>query len=83
MVIRHNHLQNIFTEFFCRATSSPFGSQQQPCPADVLVDGWERAKPVAFDLTVTSPLTPATLGDAFKSADQLLFIIHRIMTYKK
>ncbi|KAL5463726.1 hypothetical protein EMCRGX_G032652 [Ephydatia muelleri] len=37
-------------------------------PADVLVDGWERAKPAAFDLTVTSPLTPATLGDACKSA---------------
>ena len=25
-------------------------------PADVFVDGWERAKPVAFDSTVTSPL---------------------------
>eukprot|EP00731_Ephydatia_muelleri_P017791 Em0010g889a len=38
-------------------------------PADVLVDGWERAQPVAFDLTVTSPLTPATLGDACKSTE--------------
>ena len=76
MVIRHNHLQNIFTKFCCHATARPFGSQQQPpCPADVLVDGWERAKPVAFDLTVTSPLTPATLGDAFKSADQLLSLL--------
>ena len=37
-------------------------------PADVLVDGWERAKPAAFDVTVTSPLTPATLSDVWRSA---------------
>ena len=37
-------------------------------PADVLVYGWERANPAAFDLTVTSSLTPATLSDACKSA---------------
>ena len=34
----------------------------------MLVDGGERAKPAAFNLTVTSPLTPASLGDACKSA---------------
>ena len=33
-------------------------------PADVLVQGWDRGKPAAFDITVTSPLTPATLRDA-------------------
>ena len=33
-------------------------------PADVLVQGWDRDKPAAFDITVTSPLTPATLRDA-------------------
>ncbi|KAL5475986.1 hypothetical protein EMCRGX_G025878 [Ephydatia muelleri] len=33
-------------------------------PADVLVDGWDRAKPAAFDVTVTSPLTPVTLNEA-------------------
>ena len=30
---------------------------------DVLVDAWERTKPQAFDVTVTSQLTPATLHD--------------------
>ena len=33
-------------------------------PAYVLVQGWDRGKPAAFDITVTSPLTPATLRDA-------------------
>ena len=32
----------------------------------MLVDGWDRAKPAAFDVTVacTSPLTPVTLNEA-------------------
>ena len=34
----------------------------------MLVDWWERAKPVAYNLKVISPLTPATLGDTRKSA---------------
>ena len=42
--------------------------QSNSCPADVLVDAWDRAKPAAFDVTVTSPLTPATLHDACNSA---------------
>ena len=42
--------------------------QSNSRPADVLVDAWERAKPAAFDVTVTSPLTPATLHDACNSA---------------
>ena len=33
-------------------------------PADVLVQGWDRGKPAAFEITVTSPLTPTTLRDA-------------------
>ena len=35
------------------------------CPADVLVEGWERGKPVVFDITVTSP---AFLGEASQVA---------------
>ena len=31
------------------------------------VEGWEKAKTAAFDLTVTYHLTPVTLGDACKS----------------
>ena len=76
MVIRHNHLQNIFMEF-CRhahlsvrveAGRGLLGVNSNSRPADVLVDVWERAKPVAFDLTVTSH-TPATLGDCKNQQD--------------
>ena len=75
-VSRHKHLRNIFTEFCCRAPLSVcvevarglLGLNSNSRPADVLVDGWEWAKPVAFDVTVTSPLISATSGDACKSA---------------
>ena len=33
-------------------------------PADVLVPNWVLGKPAAFDITVTSPLTPITLHEA-------------------
>ena len=33
-------------------------------PADVLVRDWAQGKPAAFDITVTSPLTPAILAEA-------------------
>ena len=33
-------------------------------PVDVLVEGWERGKPAALDITVTSPHCPAFLGEA-------------------
>ncbi|KAL5486899.1 hypothetical protein EMCRGX_G019438 [Ephydatia muelleri] len=42
--------------------------QSNSRPADVLVDACERAKPATFDVTVTSPLTLATLHDACNSA---------------
>ena len=69
VVIRHNHLRNISTEF-CHCTHLSvhveagrglLGVNSNSRPADVLVDGWERAKSATFDLTVTSPLTPAML----------------------
>ncbi|KAL5491184.1 hypothetical protein EMCRGX_G016427 [Ephydatia muelleri] len=31
-------------------------------PADILIQGWDRGHPAAFGVTVTSPLTPATLN---------------------
>ena len=40
------------------------GSHNYSWPADVLVDGWDRAKPAACDVTITSTLTPATLNEA-------------------
>ena len=33
-------------------------------PADVLVPNWVLGKPAAFDITVTSPITPITLHEA-------------------
>ena len=33
-------------------------------PADVLIAGWDRGKPAAFDVTVASPLCPAILMDS-------------------
>ena len=36
-------------------------------PADILVQGWDRGKPAAFDVTVTSPLTPVSLNNASAS----------------
>ena len=75
VVIRHNRLRNIFAEF-CRcahlSVRMEVGQglsrvQNLSRPADVLVDVW-RAKPAAFYVTVTSPLTPATLHDPCNSA---------------
>ena len=38
------------------------GNTQLTCL--LLVDGWDKAKPAAFVITVTSPLTPVTLNEA-------------------
>ena len=40
------------------------GSHNYARPANVHVDGWDRAKPAAFDVTVISPLTPFTPNEA-------------------
>ena len=37
-------------------------------PADILIAGWERGKPVALDITITSPLCPAILGESCHQA---------------
>ena len=72
VVIRHNHLRNIIADLCRRAHLSVrievgrglLGSHNYSRPADILVDGWDRAKPAACDVTVTSPLTPVTLKEA-------------------
>ena len=33
-------------------------------PADLFVTGWDRGRPAAMDITVTSPLTPVILGES-------------------
>ena len=72
VVIRHSRLRNIIADLCHRAHLSVrvevgrglLGSHDYTRPADVLVDGWDRAKRDAFDVTVTSPLTPVTLNEA-------------------
>ncbi|KAL5506519.1 hypothetical protein EMCRGX_G008177 [Ephydatia muelleri] len=41
---------------------------RQSRPADLLVADWERGRPAAWDVTVTSPLTPAFLNEAGMTA---------------
>ena len=71
----HNHLRDIFANFCRRAHLSVrvevgYGLARDHVnsrPADVLVQGWDRGKPGAFDVTVASPLTPVTLNNASTS----------------
>ena len=37
-------------------------------PADILIAGWDRGKPAALDITITSPLCPAILGESCQQA---------------
>ena len=73
VVIRHNRLlRNIIVDLCHHAHLSVrfkvgrglLGSHDYSQPADVLVDGWDRAKSAACNVTITSPLTPATLKEA-------------------
>ena len=72
VVIRHNRLRDVFLSFCHQAHIAArleAGSGLTPGldrarPADVLVRDWAQGKPAAFDITVTSPLTPAILAEA-------------------
>ena len=57
-----------FTIYRVVSGFTPDHSHSRP---DVLVAGWERGKPAAFDITVTSPLCPAFLGEASRVAAAL------------
>ena len=72
VVSRHNRVRDSFFES-CRQAG--IGGQMEvgsglghdarrTRPADVLVPNWVLGKPAAFDITVTSPLTPITLHEA-------------------
>ena len=39
-------------------------------PADILIAGWDRGKPAALDITITSPLCPAILGESCHQAGE-------------
>ncbi|KAL5505389.1 hypothetical protein EMCRGX_G006811 [Ephydatia muelleri] len=75
VVARHNRLRDIFANFCRRAHLSVqvkvgYGLARDHInsrPAEILVQGWDRGKPAAFDVTVTSPLTPVSLNNASAS----------------
>ena len=67
----HNHLCDIFN--FCRHAHLSMRVEVRYAlsidhinshPADILVQDWDRGMPAAFDVKVTSPLTPVTLNVA-------------------
>ena len=70
MVTRHNLLRDILAGFCRRAHLSVkievgYGLSLENInsrPADILVQSLDRGHPAAFDVTVTSPLTPAILN---------------------
>eukprot|EP00731_Ephydatia_muelleri_P034844 Em0081g9a len=76
VVLRHNKLWDVFLDFCQCACQSPcleMGcgagyTNSQSRPADVLVPNWDRGKPAAFDLSVTSTLHPSVLLEASMTA---------------
>ena len=72
VVIRHNMLRDVLADFFRRAHLSVAVEKghgltrdhNRQRPADLLVTGWDRGRPAAMDITVTSPLTPVILGES-------------------
>eukprot|EP00731_Ephydatia_muelleri_P028460 Em0020g104a len=81
VVIRHNRLQDAFAESCRRACISAqvevgYGSaseERHTRPADVLAANWMMGKPVAFDFTVTSPLTSSNLPEVSVTAGSAAF----------
>ena len=75
-MIRHNYLRDVFVDF-CWQTHLSVSVEKghgltrdhsHTRPADVLIAGWDRGKPAAFDVTVTSPLCPAILRESCRSS---------------
>ena len=76
MVARHNRLRDIFANFCRRAHLSVqvkvgYGLARDHInsrPADILVQGWNRGKPAAFDVTVLNNAS-ASVGAAAYAAE--------------
>ena len=76
VVLRHNQLRDVFVDFCHKANLGvriEAGSALTPDlsrsrPADALVNNWISGISAAFDLTVTSPLTPVSLREASVTA---------------
>ena len=77
MVVRHNHLRDVFVDFCQQAHLSVSVEKghgltrdhSHTRPLDMLIAhaGWDRGKPAAFDVTVTSPLCPAIQRESCRS----------------
>ena len=74
--IRHNKLRDIIANLCRKAHLSVrvevghgmCHDNNHSCPADILVEGWERGQPAALDITVTSPLSPVSLKESSRIA---------------
>ena len=72
VVLRHNQLRDVFVDFCHKANLGvriEAGSALTPDlsrsrPAKALVNNWISGISAAFDVTVTSPLTPVSLREA-------------------
>ena len=75
-VIRHNRLRDEILDLCCCAHLSVSVERghgltrdlDHTRPADILIAGWDIGKPAALDITITSPLCPAILGESCHQA---------------
>ena len=76
VVIRHNRLQDDICDLCHHAHLSVKLEKgngltrdlDHTRPADILIAGWDRGKTAALDITITSPLCPAILGESCQQA---------------
>ena len=76
VVMQHNHLCDVFVNFcrqahLCVSVEKGHGltrDHSHTRPADVLNAGWDRGKPAAFDVTVTSPFCLVILRESCRSS---------------
>ena len=78
VVIRHNRLWDEIFDLCRHAHLSasverghgPTRDLDHTRPADILIAGWDIGKPAALDITITSPLYPAILGESCHQAGE-------------
>ena len=73
VVTRHNLLRDVIADFCHLGVGLEMEhvltrDHNHTQPADILIAGWDRGKPAALDITVTSTLTPDILGESSKMA---------------
>ena len=56
------------------------GPNLQSCPADDLVPNWDRGKPAAFDLSITSTLHSSVLLEASMTAGSAALVAEKSIT---